>query len=115
MEGLTESQLLKSSAISLGEHEVHEDDFEAKPAAVEDQPPPLDVVETNGVDESREESSKAAPQLEVRNTTGTLGERPQFDQVCVCESIVTVLGQQLARYHDRNGLTQCCTPACMRR
>lgn len=79
----------------FGEHEVDENVLEAEPAAVEDEPAPLNVVETDGVDKGGEESSQSAPKLEVGNATRTLCKGPQLDEVSVGQCVVTFQCQQL--------------------
>ena len=78
---LTESQLLESAIGRLGEEEVHEADFEAQPAAIDDEPPPLDVLETDGVDEGGEETGETTEELEHGDTAGALHVWPDFNHV----------------------------------
>lgn len=86
---LTEGEFFQCSAKSFGEKEVDKDTLETKPTAVEDQPSPLDVLQSNRIDESREETGQSSPQLEVCDAAGAFRKRPQLDQVGISESIVS--------------------------
>lgn len=66
---LTESQFLKGAPRGLWEEEPDEDDLEDKPAAVGKQPLPLDVLQSDGVDEGGEECGASAPELEDGDAT----------------------------------------------
>ena len=77
----TERQLLQRPSRSLREHEVDENDFEGKPAAVRDQIPPAYIVEADGVHEGGEEGGETAEQLESGNSAGSLGVRPELNEV----------------------------------
>lgn len=111
----TEGEFFQRSAKRFGEKEVDKDTLETKPAAVEDQPSPLDVLQSNRIDESCEETGQSAPQLEVGNTTGAFRKRPQFDQVGISESIVSGSRQSNSNLCPGfNPLTRYCTQACRR-
>lgn len=83
---LTERQFFQRAAVRFGEEEENENQFEAQPGAVDNQPSPLNVGETNGVDIGCKERSTTAKQLEPRETTRPLHVGEQLDQVCCCKS-----------------------------
>jgi hypothetical protein len=78
---LTEGELLKGTIGCLREHEVDENQFISEPAAVYDEPLPLNIPHTDGIDISGEESGSTTEKLEPGDTTGTMVVREQFHQV----------------------------------
>lgn len=85
----TERQFLQGSVVRLGEYEIDEGNFKAQKTDKDNQVLPGNCVQGDGVDESREESSTLAEELEPRNTLGTHVVREELNEIGVGKSIVS--------------------------
>lgn len=91
---LTERQLLQCPTIGLREEEVDKNQLKRQPAAVHEEPAPLDPCKTNGIYVRGEECCTAAVELEPGDTARAAEVGEQFDQVgfsliLVCISVHT--------------------------
>lgn len=57
-----------------------EDDFESKPTAVGDKPSPINTLQSNRVDKSREKSCTATKELEDGDSSRALGKGKEFHE-----------------------------------
>lgn len=65
--------------IRVGGRAYDKYNLECQPAAIRDEPPPLDVLEANGINESREKAGAAAEKLEYRDALCALGKGEELD------------------------------------
>jgi hypothetical protein len=114
--GLTESKLLERTAVRLGVEQVHDDELESNPAAVDGEVLPVDGIEGDGVDVGGEEAAELAEDLLDTDTHGTLGIGEELDKVrwfAVSNTKSKVL-QAATTYCMSGSCCRCCRWASMR-
>lgn len=65
---------------SIHNKSYNEDNLKSQPAAISNEPAPIDVLKANWVDKCCEEASTAAKELKYGNAPGSLRKREQLDQ-----------------------------------
>lgn len=94
--------------MSFGVEEVNGNNLDADHADIHDEILPASVVHADRIDVCSEEASTSNEELLDSDTTGTLGEWEKFDQVSICQSIVSDIVPRAVKEDEEKNSDSCC-------